>query len=150
MKGEDFMNKTNRNIAVYIRTNSKGGNDFQVKLQKESIEKYLIDQKNIGTVTYYIDNGFSGTNLNRPSLNKMIKDIESKKINKVIVKDYSRISRNSLDLLKCIREYFKPNDVELISIQDNNENIEMLCMLYAYSPIDVNEWDTDYDELEDE
>ena len=142
------MNRKTDNVGVYIRCACKKGSDFQIRVQKECAKKYLMDKENIGTVTYYIDNGFSGTDINRPAFNELIKDIKNKKIGKIIVKDYSRISRSYIDLLKCIREYFNPNNVELISIQDNNEDIELACMLYVFAP--KEEIDPDYEEQEDE
>ena len=55
---------------------------------------------------YYIDDGYSGTNFNRPAFEKLLQDITNGKINTIIVKDLSRLGRNHIEVL--LRKYI-PN-----------------------------------------
>lgn len=57
---------------------------------------------------YYIDDGYSGTNFNRPDFQRMIADIEKGKINTVITKDLSRLGRNYLESGACMEVLFPP------------------------------------------
>ncbi len=82
------------NTAICYRLSREDENNTStsenIKNQVEFLTKYVIDQGwNISEV--YTDDGFSGTNFNRPAFEKMIKDIDSGKINLVITKDLSRL-----------------------------------------------------------
>ena len=65
---------------------------------------------------YYVDNGYSETNFDRPELKRMLKDISNKKVDIVIVKDLSRLGRNYIE----VGELY---DVKLISINDNIDGL---------------------------
>ena len=56
------------------------------------------EQNHLFVVDEYIDDGYSGTNFNRPNFQRMIDDIEAKRINCVVVKDLSRFGRNYLEM----------------------------------------------------
>ena len=58
---------------------------------------------------YYVDNGYSGTNFDRPELKRMLKDISNKKVDIVIVKDLSRLGRNYIEIEYTNIEDFKNN-----------------------------------------
>ena len=65
---------------------------------------------------YYVDDGYSGTNFERPAFKKMITDIENGKINCVITKDLSRLGRNYLESGAYIGMYFPQKNVRYILI----------------------------------
>ena len=67
----------------------------------------------------YIDDGYSGTNFNRPNFNRLIKDIELGKINMVITKDMSRLGRDYIGTGNLIEKYFPEHNVRYIAITDN-------------------------------
>ena len=67
----------------------------------------------------YIDNGATGTNYNRPEFQRMIEDIENGKIDCVIVKDLSRLGRNSIDTGYYIETYFYQKKIRFISVNDD-------------------------------
>ena len=81
---------------------------------------------------YYVDNGYSGTNFDRPELKRMLKDISNKKVDIVIVKDLSRLGRNYIEVGELLDSILPLYDVKLISINDNvklisiNDNIDGL------------------------
>lgn len=114
------MKKENYKAVIYIRVACKEAINGEIMEQKELINRYLKRKSNIKVSDYYIDDGYSGTNLNRPAFKKMLQDIKNNKIDEVIVKDFTRISRNYFDLSKCI-ENFKNNNVKIISIYNDTK-----------------------------
>lgn len=55
--------------------------------QRELVEQYISSKSDLELVDYYIDDGYSGTNFNRPGFEKLLQDMKNKKINCIIVKD---------------------------------------------------------------
>ena len=83
-------------VAAYIRL-SKDDNYSEsnsINNQKSIIKEYISNNNDLELFDYYIDNGYSGTNFNRPSFATMCFDVVKKKINCVIVKDMSRFGRD--------------------------------------------------------
>ena len=72
---------------------------------------------------YYVDNGYSGTNFDRPELKRMLKDISNKKVDIVIVKDLSRLGRNYIEVGELLHSILPLYDVKLISINDNIDGL---------------------------
>ena len=116
------MNKE-YNVGVYIRLskedNEKTKNDESesIKNQRQLIYKYLQENQ-FNNYEEYIDDGYSGTNFNRPNFNKLLNDIENNKINMVITKDLSRLGRDYIKTGYYIEEYFPIKKVRYISILD--------------------------------
>ena len=67
----------------------------------------------------YIDDGYTGTNFNRPNFQRMLKDIENEKINAVITKDLSRLGRDYIMSGYYLENYFKEKNIKYIAINDN-------------------------------
>jgi len=109
-----------RKIAVYIRVALKEELNGGINLQKQLIDSYLEKQKDYTIIGYYIDDGYSGLNLKRPMLEKMLQEIEKGKVNEILVSDYSRISRDILQLDNFVSRNLTPKNIKLISIQDNS------------------------------
>ena len=72
-----------------------------------------------GIFDYYIDDGFSGLNFQRPGFQKLLEDIESGKIDTVITKDLSRLGRDYIQTGYYIDIYFKEHNVRYIAMNDN-------------------------------
>ena len=73
--------------------------------QKSIITKYA--EENGFTITkFYIDDGYTGTNFNRPGFISLLDDIENKKVNIVITKDMSRLGRDYIEVGRYIEIYF--------------------------------------------
>jgi len=90
---------------------------------------------------HYTDDGYSGATFDRPEFNKMIQDIESKKINLVIVKDLSRFGRLSSKISYYLEEYFIEKGVRFIAVTDDIdtghiETSEEMVQFKAF----FNEW----------
>ena len=91
---------------------------YSIDAQKELLASYCRI-KNIDKYDYYIDAGYSGSNMERPGLEKLKDDCKEKKINVVIVYKLDRLSRSQKDTLFLIEEIFIPNGVDFISISEN-------------------------------
>ena len=71
------------------------------------IARYLEQYPEISVYDTYIDNGATGTNFHRPGFQQMLSDIEAGHVNCVIVKDLSRLGRNTIDTGYYIEQYFR-------------------------------------------
>ena len=96
MIGPMIANKSQNLTAIYCRLSQDDGayGDSQsIQNQKNFLRNYVMEQ---GWQIYdiYVDDGYSGTNFNRPGFKQMIEDIEDGKINIVVTKDLSRLGRN--------------------------------------------------------
>ena len=84
--------------ALYARLSVDDANDGDsnsIVHQKEMLERYCKDN-GYTNYKFYVDDGFSGTNFERPDFKRMIADVEAGKIKRVIVKDMSRFGRDYL------------------------------------------------------
>ena len=94
------MQKTYK-VAAYLRLSQEDGDkevSDSIVSQKNIIEEKIKELgENFEIEDYYIDDGYTGLNTNRPNFQRMISDIEQEKINCVITKDLSRLSRNSFE-----------------------------------------------------
>ena len=80
-------------VGLYIRLSKEDKDNFlseSVVNQKSLLRQYAIEN-NLEIFDYYIDDGYSGTNFDRPEFRRLINDIENKRINMVITKDMSRL-----------------------------------------------------------
>ena len=106
--------------AVYIRLSvedSQSGS-ASVETQQYIIGHFLDRHPEIEPFHTYIDNGLTGTNFNRPAFQSMLNDIESGAVNCVIVKDLSRLGRNSIDTGYYIEQYFPARKVRFIAVNE--------------------------------
>ena len=106
--------------ALYCRLSQDDGNvgdSMSIQSQKAILEKFA---KELGKIAYafYVDDGYSGTNFNRPDFQRMIADIENGKIDTVITKDLSRLGRNYLESGAYIEVFFPQHHVRYIAVND--------------------------------
>ena len=110
-------------VGLYIRL-SESDEDKTYESESESIinqRNLLLDYvKSCGftLIKEYVDDGFTGTNFDRPAFQEMIKDIESGLINCVITKDLSRLGRDYIQCGYYVEQYFPQNKIRYISILD--------------------------------
>jgi len=118
------------NIALYIRLSKEDDQKSESRSiinQRMYLKKY-IEKFDYNNVYEYVDDGYSGTNFNRPAFNKLIKDIDNKKINTIITKDSSRLGRNISWVTFYLEEYFPSKKIRYISIDDNYDSKEINSM----------------------
>lgn len=107
-------------VALYIRLSKedeKEGESESVTNQKSLLLEF-VKQNGYELVDIYIDDGYTGTNFDRPNFQRMIKDIELGKINMVVTKDMSRLGRDYIGTGQYIEKYFPMHNVRYISILD--------------------------------
>ena len=93
------MAETTYNVGIYCRLSNddeRAGESLSIENQRLLLQQYVRDQgwKEIDT---YIDDGYSGTNFNRPGVQRLIADAKAKRINVILVKDLSRFGRNYIE-----------------------------------------------------
>lgn len=128
--------KKKYSVAAYLRLSQEDGD--------KDVSDSIISQKNIINkkveelgedfyiVDYYIDDGYTGLNTDRPSFQRMIEDLNNRIVNTVITKDLSRLSRNSYEANYLIELYFLERNIRYISVLDNvdtgvkNSNNDMI------------------------
>ena len=94
--------------ALYIRLSVEDGNHRSNSIENQQliIDDYISNKPEFSVYDTYIDNGLTGTNLDRPGFQRMLSDIEAGHITCVIVKDLSRLGRNAIDSGYYIEQYF--------------------------------------------
>ncbi len=108
--------------AMYIRLSrddSDKSESESVSNQKLLLTEYIAKQDDLILYDTYIDDGYTGTNFDRPEYKRLIEDIEDKKIDCVIVKDMSRLGRNLAKTSELLTDYFPSKKVRFIAINDN-------------------------------
>ena len=106
--------------GIYCRLSKDdlgSGDSSSIKSQKEMLEKYVCEN-GWAVYDYYIDDGYTGTNYNRPEFQRMIEDIEAGKINMVLVKDLSRLGRDYILTGQYTDIYFPDRGVRFVALND--------------------------------
>ncbi len=115
-------------VGAYIRLSKEEYSDNKesnsIVNQKQIITEYIKNTDGLVLVDYYIDDGYSGTNFNRPAFEKLLKDITNGKINTIIVKDLSRLGRNHIEVDNYLENIFPIMNVRFISIIENIDSYE--------------------------
>lgn len=107
-------------VAIYIRvsTQEQALEGYSIDAQKERLESYC-KAKGWKLVSEYVDAGFSGSNLNRPNMQRMLKDAVQNKFDAVLVYKLDRISRSQKDTLYLIEDIFLKNNISFVSLNEN-------------------------------
>ena len=87
--------------------------------QKLIIDNDLKEHREYKLVDYYIDDGYSGTNFDRPEFQRMLEDIKNKKIDVILIKDLSRLDRNYIETGNFVEVVFPAMGVSVISVEEN-------------------------------
>lgn len=105
-------------VALYLRVSTKEQTEnYSLDGQEEKL-KAFAKAKGWEVFDVYKDGGFSGADIDRPDLNRMLTDIKHKKINAVMVYKLDRLSRSQRDTLELIEDHFLKNDVDFISVTE--------------------------------
>ncbi|MCL2592974.1 MAG: recombinase family protein, partial [Defluviitaleaceae bacterium] len=107
----------NMKTAIYVRASTKKQACHSISMQIEELKKH-IKIKGCDFYKVYADEGISGKNItDRPAINELIQDIETGKVNNVLVYSIDRLTRNLKDLKK-LAKIFKEHDCFLNSVMD--------------------------------
>ena len=91
--------------------------------QRELIRAYIHEQQDIELYDIYVDDGFSGSNFDRPEFKRMMSDVEAGRVNCVIVKDLSRFGRDYIESGRYIQKVFPALGVRFIALTDHYDSI---------------------------
>jgi len=110
------------NVGIYIRLSREDDDKIfeseSITNQKSLLLQY-VKENNLKVYDIYIDDGYSGTNFDRPDFSRLLNDIELGRVNMVITKDMSRLGRDYIGTGNLIEKYFPEHNVRYISINDN-------------------------------
>ena len=112
-------------FGIYLRLSNENTSN-SINNQRLVINNFLLKRQDIEIYNTYIDEGFTGTNFDRPAFKALLEDIRLKRINGIIVKDLSRLGRNYISVGTYIDEFFPANNIRFISINDNIDTINSL------------------------
>ena len=109
--------------ALYMRLSREDGENESASIttQRKMLTAFA-KENNFIIYDEYIDDGYTGTNFDRPSFNRMINDIEENKINTVITKDLSRLGRDYITAGQYTEVYFPQKQVRYIAINDGYDS----------------------------
>lgn len=109
-------------VALYIRLSREDDDDkaesYSVTSQREILKEYLKQHPDMELYDIYIDDGWSGTNFDRPDFQRMIADIKARRVTCVVVKDLSRFCRNAVDGGYYLDNVFVNLQVRFIAINN--------------------------------
>lgn len=110
--------------ALYIRLsvefNGKRGDSLET--QRQIMEAHIALCPDIEIVDIYVDNGTTGRTFERPAFEKLLADVEAGKIDCIVVKDLSRLGRNTIDTGYYIEKYFPLHHVRFIAVNDQYDS----------------------------
>lgn len=123
------MNRKNQSsqkiTALYCRLSLEDGREnesMSISNQKLMLKDYA-EKNGMFQYEYYVDDGYTGRNFNRPSFQRMIADIEAGKVGCVITKDLSRLGRNYIEAGSYIEIFFPRHNVRYIAVTDGVDSL---------------------------
>ena len=116
----EISNPMDYHAALYIRLSKEDESEgpSQSVQNQESLLREFVQQHRLNVYDTYVDDGWSGTNFDRPAFQRMIADIEARKVNMVITKDLSRLGRDYILTGHYMERYFPEHRVRYISLLD--------------------------------
>ncbi|MBC2080291.1 recombinase family protein [Listeria booriae] len=112
--------------VIYLRLSRddvlKSGESISISSQRQILHRYAEDN-GFTIAKEYVDDGYSGTNFNRPGFKSMKADIEAGKITTVLTKDLSRLGRNYLETGYFTEIFFEEHNVRFIAIHDGVDTL---------------------------
>ena len=133
------------NVGIYVRLSQedmRDGESLSIENQKKMLTDYVSQQVGWILVEICEDDGYSGTNFDRPGVQKILDDAKSGKINLILVKDLSRFGRNYIEVGQYIDYIFPSFNVRFIALSDNVDTLDRNSTAMDLMPIMnlFNEW----------
>lgn len=116
--------------AAYIRLSREDGEKDEsdsVINQRHLLLRYIGQQDDLLLYDVYVDDGYSGVTFHRPAFRRMLRDIEKKRVNCVIVKDLSRFGRDYIETGRYLERYFPEAGIRFISVNDHIDSMKQSC-----------------------
>ena len=116
----EISNPMDYHVALYIRLSKEDEAEgpSQSVINQKSLLNEFVQKNRLSVYDTYVDDGWSGTSFDRPDFQRMIEDIEAKKVNMVITKDLSRLGRDYIMTGHYMERYFPEKRVRYISLLD--------------------------------
>lgn len=132
------------NAGIYVRLSKddeRAGESLSIENQKRILTSYVTEQ-GWNIIDIYVDDGYSGTNFDRPGVTRLLEDAKTGKINLIIVKDLSRFGRNYIQVGQYIDYIFPTYNIRFIALNDNVDTASTDTMAMDMMPIMnvFNEW----------
>ncbi|MFR8692739.1 MAG: recombinase family protein [Faecalibacterium prausnitzii] len=127
---EVHMEKDKKVTALYCRLSKDDGSNSEslsIRTQKAMLMEYAT-RNGFGNCQYYVDDGYSGTNSDRPAFQELLDDIREGKVATVITKDQSRLGRNHIETGTYMEIFFPEHGVRYIAINDGYDSNEQSQM----------------------
>lgn len=117
------------NVGIYIRLSQedkdkKYESDSESVINQKELLRSYVKNNNFNLSGEYVDDGYSGTDFDRPGFQRMLEDIKMKKINCVVVKDLSRFGRDHVMTGYYIETFFPENNIRFISILESFDSFK--------------------------
>ncbi len=145
LKGDFSMKKQSEQTKITAlyerlsRDDESAGESNSIVNQKKMLEKYA-KERGFSNLVHYTDDGWSGTNFERPDWKRLLADIEDGKVDCVIVKDMSRIGRNYLQVGFYTEVLFREKGVRFIAISNGVDSTQQSTNEFAPFLNIMNEW----------
>ena len=132
------------NAGIYVRLSQedmRAGESLSIENQKNILTKYVKEQ-GWNLIDVYVDDGFSGTNFDRPGVQRLLGDAKNGKINLIICKDLSRFGRNYIQVGQFTDYIFPMHNIRFIALSDNVDTLNSQSAGMDMMPIVniFNEW----------
>ncbi len=114
--------------AMYLRLSVDDGTNQEsesITNQRMIIQSFVLSHPEFCIVDEYVDDGYSGTNFDRPEFRRMYLDLECGAVNCILVKDLSRFGRNYIDVGMYLEQRLPEMGVRLVAINDHYDSLEM-------------------------
>lgn len=113
-------------LRLSIEDYQKKGESESIHNQREYIKAYIKEHKDLMEyeISEYVDDGFSGTNSNRPAYQRLLEDLKNNQIDSIIVKDMSRFSRDYIEMGNYLENIFPFMGIRFISINDGYDSLK--------------------------
>ena len=119
------QNTTRYRTALYLRLSREDGDKTEsdsVANQRTLLEAYAADHPELCIVDEFVDDGYSGSNFERPAFQNLFRELEQETINCILVKDLSRFGRNYIEVGRYLERIFPVMRVRLIAVTDNYDS----------------------------
>ena len=108
--------------ALYCRLSREDGDRMEsdsIGNQRKLLEEYIENHPDLTATECYADDGYTGTNFQRPAFQRMLRDVESGRIRCVLVKDLSRFGRDYIETGRYLERWLPEHGVRFIAVTDN-------------------------------
>lgn len=117
--------------ALYIRISQEDKNNGEEKKESNSItsqknllHEFVDEHEDLNIYETYIDDGYTGTDFNRPGFQRLLEDMKNENINCILVKDLSRLGRNYIEVGNYIEQIFPIFNIRFIAINDGIDSVK--------------------------